>query len=628
MSVLVLVFAAAYLCSSATPLTTSRTTASSVSSRRFTVCFVVDGSESIASSSFQIVKNALNGFVDSSQSIGSVVKIGVVVYGKDVTTTIAASSNVTALSTEIDKIPQPKGGTFTHLGIRRATVLLSKEPTDTALVMIVLTDGLSNYPDDTKVAASEARNSGITIFSVGVNPLLNFPNSPYKRRYETELRSIASSKETVFQTENFFGLAHTMGMINEILSSSKDGGMSEWGSWNVPLCPRLTCENPSSNRTVTRTRSCNNPPPTVAGRPCKGNMIEAERRDCHLADCDFVTESSMLISVAVAAVVGLLILVAVIAICTKRRQRQKEYNRRYNASQSLDRQFTYYNLELLTVLGEGHFGKVWKAKANGILHPGQCDIVAVKVCKDSRMLVMEYSPLGNLLQFLRKKRLKVSRSTFTPLLSNDSENQSNDDESGLTSKQLTMFAYQIAKGLRHLHRNEIIHRDVAARNVLLFDNLQCKVADFGLARHLSDADGGVYETTSQAPLPVRWMAPESLRYRIYTTKSDVWSYGILLWEIVTLGGSPYQGRTARQVVQDVLNGQTMSRPDHCAPELFSLMKRCWQQEQGSRPDCEDLSRKLDTLLEESSNYIKLLDYQDHLYMIIPGPSGSDAEEKL
>ncbi|XP_046552241.1 tyrosine-protein kinase receptor Tie-1-like [Haliotis rubra] len=247
------------------------------------------------------------------------------------------------------------------------------------------------------------------------------------------------------------------------------------------------------------------------------------------------------------------------------------------------------------------------------------------------MLIMEYSPLGNLLQFLRKKRLKVSRSALTTLLSNDSENQSNDDESanlGLTSKQLTMFAYQIAKGLRHLHRNRIIHRDVAARNVLLFDNLLCKVADLGLARHLSDSDGDVYETKSEGPLPVRWMAPESLRDRIYSYKSDVWSYGILLWEIVTLGGSPYQGRSAHKVVQDVLNGQTMSRPDHCAPELFSLMNECWRQDPESRPDFDVLSRNLDTLLEESSNYIKLLDYQDHLYTIIQGSCKSDAEEKL
>ncbi|XP_046564788.1 tyrosine-protein kinase receptor Tie-1-like [Haliotis rubra] len=121
--------------------------------------------------------------------------------------------------------------------------------------------------------------------------------------------------------------------------------------------------------------------------------------------------------------------------------------------------------------------------------------------------------------------------------------------------------------------------------------------------------------------------PRVSRDRIYTTKSDVWSYGILLWEIVTFGGSPYQGRSARQVVQDVLNGQTMSRPDHCAPELFSLMKKCWRQDPESRPDFDVLSRHLDTPLEESSNYMKLLDYQDHLYTILQKSSKKVMQKK-
>ncbi|XP_046543926.1 cochlin-like [Haliotis rubra] len=221
MTVLVLVFAVAYLCSGATSLTTSRTTASPVSARGFTVYFVVDGSESISDSNFRKIKDALNHFVLTNQSIGSAVRTGVVIYSNNVSTTIPVSSNITALSTEINKVSQPSSGTFTHLGIQRASVFLSKEPGDTSRVMIVMTDGLSNYPINTEAAAAEARNSGITIFSVGVNPLLNFPSSPYKRRFETELRSIASSNETVFQVENFSTLSDTMDRILEILPSSK-----------------------------------------------------------------------------------------------------------------------------------------------------------------------------------------------------------------------------------------------------------------------------------------------------------------------------------------------------------------------------------------------------------------------
>ncbi|XP_046564665.1 uncharacterized protein LOC124273438 [Haliotis rubra] len=134
-----------------------------------------------------------------------------------------------------------------------------------------MTDGLSNYPINTEAAAAGSEELWNYHFSVGVNPLLNFPSSPYQRRYETELRSIASSNETVFQVENFSTLSDTMDRILEILSSSKDGGMSEWGSWSVPACPPLTCENPTSLRNATRTRSCNNPPPLLPVDPAAGH---------------------------------------------------------------------------------------------------------------------------------------------------------------------------------------------------------------------------------------------------------------------------------------------------------------------------------------------------------------------
>ncbi|XP_046564501.1 tyrosine kinase receptor Cad96Ca-like [Haliotis rubra] len=314
-------------------------------------------------------------------------------------------------------------------------------------------------------------------------------------------------------------------------------------------------------------------------------------------------------------------------------------------------------LELIALLGEGKFGEVWKARALNVLSSGQWDFVAVKKCKGnateavrqdfkheielmkslpkhphvvnylssstkagSDMLLLELAPLGNLLNLLRSRRPKPGAGSLPRSPSPSAETQE------LTSEQLTMFAHQVARGMKHLQYNRIIHRDLAARNVLLGENLVCKVSDFGLARQLSDTNEDAYETKSEGPLPIRWMAPESLKDRLFSTKSDVWSFGILLWEIVTLGASPYPGQSARDVMNFVTTGGRMPRPDHCAPELFSLMPKCWCQDPESRPDFEVLSSELDTLLEESGDYIKLSDYHN-LYLILQGQSGN-LEEKV
>ncbi|XP_071099120.1 vitrin-like [Haliotis cracherodii] len=202
-------------------------------SEAYTAYFVVDGSESISNSSYEEVKNALIAFVNESIRSNSNTRVGVVVYSDDVFAVINASSNINLLTNEIRVVGLPSSGTFTHLGIRRAKALLDAETSGNPHIMIVMTDGLSNYPDDTKAAALETKNSGIRVFAVGVNPLFNFPSSPYKRRYEQELVDIASDNSTAIQIEDFSNLLNT---VQEIVQSlCRDNGKYFKLEWNLSI---------------------------------------------------------------------------------------------------------------------------------------------------------------------------------------------------------------------------------------------------------------------------------------------------------------------------------------------------------------------------------------------------------
>jgi len=228
-------------------------------------------------------------------------------------------------------------------------------------------------------------------------------------------------------------------------------------------------------------------------------------------------------------------------------------------------EFPRSRLRLQTVLGEGNFGKVWKAEADEICGYDGTILVAVKTVKENSaqkevddliqemkimqeigshpnvvtilgvcteqepyLLVMEYVMYGKLLTHLREHRMKQS-SFF-----NFSKDGGEVGET-LTSKDLTKFAYGVAKGMEYLVSKGIIHRDLAARNILVDHNKNTKISDFGLSRSLRDLGSEMYEQKTKGALPIRWMAPESLYFSVFTPKSDVWGFGILMWEIVTLG---------------------------------------------------------------------------------------------
>ncbi|CAH0732009.1 unnamed protein product, partial [Brenthis ino] len=279
------------------------------------------------------------------------------------------------------------------------------------------------------------------------------------------------------------------------------------------------------------------------------------------------------------------------------------------------------------VLGEGEFGKVVKAECVGILKPGLQSVVAVKMLKeghtDAEMMalvsememmkmigkhvniinllgcctqdgplyvIVEYAPNGNLREFLRNHR---------PGNRYESPAEDLKEKKTLTQKDLVSFSYQVARGMEYLASRRCIHRDLAARNVLVSDDCVLKIADFGLAKDVHSND--YYRKKTEGRLPVRWMAPESLYHKVFTTQTDVWSFGVLLWEIMTLGGTPYPTVPGQYMYQHLSAGHRMEKPPCCSLEIYMLMRECWSFSPGDRPSFTELVEDLDKILTVTAN---------------------------
>ncbi|XP_066015708.1 fibroblast growth factor receptor 4-like isoform X2 [Pocillopora verrucosa] len=231
------------------------------------------------------------------------------------------------------------------------------------------------------------------------------------------------------------------------------------------------------------------------------------------------------------------------------------------------------------------------------------------------ILIMEHLPCGDLLGYMRKCRGINDRYYL-------GEGRPQD----LNNYDLVLFAKQIAAGMVFLGSRGIIHRDLAARNVLLDNNYVCKVTDFGMAYQNFKYGHG---NAKKGCLPIKWTAPEILlgNFAGLSTLSDVWSYGIVLYEIVTLGGIPYEGWSEGNVVARVTHGYKLPKPDHVDDKLYAIMKRCWNFDPDFRPPFENLRRRMDTYLREET-YLQLLDmgsYDTTKYSKVEDLGGEDAE---
>ncbi|XP_038061480.1 tyrosine-protein kinase receptor old-1-like [Patiria miniata] len=199
-------------------------------------------------------------------------------------------------------------------------------------------------------------------------------------------------------------------------------------------------------------------------------------------------------------------------------------------------------------------------------HPNVVSLLGACQHRQVLYVALEYLPRGDLRSYLRTAR-----------------SQSDSDEDALSSEQLVKFALDVAKGMEHLAEARVIHRDLAARNILISEGLTAKVSDFGLSR-----GEDIYVQTSKRRVPVRWLAIESIRYKRYTTKSDVWSFGILLWEITTIGGTPYPTTKSESLARKLKGGYRMPKPSNCDDKSFALMRKCWEEDPNNRPSFSEL----------------------------------------
>lgn len=249
------------------------------------------------------------------------------------------------------------------------------------------------------------------------------------------------------------------------------------------------------------------------------------------------------------------------------------------------------------ILGEGFFGEVhdgiYKSKS------GERVNVAVKTCKDcsadvkekfmSEALIMkklDHPHIVRLIGIIEEDPVWIVMELY-PF--GELENYLKDNQNKLTNVTLILYSLQISKALAYLEGVNMVHRDIAVRNVLVAKVDCVKLGDFGLSRYIEEEE---YYKASVTRLPIKWMAPESINFRRFTSASDVWMFAVCMWEIMSGGQQPFFWLENKDVINQLEQGMRLPKPERCPPTLYSLMTRCWSYSPRDRPSFTELVCKL------------------------------------